>query len=40
MLRCLKRMKKLEADNPKLHSYLMRFLKLGKRMQKEKICSN
>ena len=29
MLRCLKRMKTLEADNPKLHLCLMKFLRLG-----------
>lgn len=34
MLRCLKRMKKLDADNPKLHSALMKFLKLSKRMRR------
>ncbi|CAF4248555.1 unnamed protein product [Rotaria magnacalcarata] len=28
MLRCLKRMKKIDANNAKLHSCLMKFLKL------------
>ncbi len=30
MLRCLKRMKKLDSNYPKLHSCLMKFLKLSK----------
>ena len=34
MLRCLKRMKKLDANNAKLHSCLMKFLKQSKKNQK------
>jgi hypothetical protein len=30
MLRCLKRMKKIDSNNAKLHSCLMKFLQLGK----------
>jgi hypothetical protein len=30
MLRCLKRMKKIDSNNAKLHSCLMKFLKLSK----------
>jgi hypothetical protein len=30
MLRCLKRMKKLDSNNAKLHSSLMKFLQLSK----------
>ena len=38
MLRCLKRMKKLDGDNAKLHSCLMKFLKLSRGTQWVDLC--